>query len=113
MSQYYTIHTQLYYNLNKEYQSIFTIDRKPPDSDSLNSLIRTIQSSKISAFHNDPISCIHVFINPNDNTFIEKGQEALLFTYISQKGYLIDSNLTKMLVDVKQNRNLICFISKN
>ena len=113
MSQYYTIHTQLYYNLNKEFKSIFIIDRKPPATDSLNQMIRTIQSQKISAFHNDPASCLHALINPVDNAFFEKGQEALLFTYISQKGYLIDTNLTKMLVDIKQNRDLICFISKN
>jgi len=113
MSQYYTIHTQLYYNLNKEFKSIFTIDRMPPVTESLNQMIYTIQSQKISAFHNDSMPCLHALINPVDKSFLEKGQEALLFTYISQKGYLIDTNLTKMLVDVKQNRDLICFISKN
>ncbi len=114
MSQFYTIHSQLYYNINKEYQFIFTIDRKPPSSDLLNNIIKTIQSSNLSAFHNNTKTCILALLNPNNNSeFLERTQISLLFTFLSQNGYTIDTNLTKMLVDVNQKKNLVCIIHKN
>tara|TARA_Y100000992_G_C20926584_1_gene332387 strand:+ start:206 stop:550 length:345 start_codon:yes stop_codon:yes gene_type:complete len=114
MSQFYAIHSQLYYNIDKEYQSIFTIDRNPPNSDPLNNIIKTIQSSNLSAFHNNTKSCILAILNPNNNfEFLNKTQLPLLFSFLSQNGYTIDTNLTKMLVDINRKNNLICIIHKN
>ena len=115
----YQITSEVYLDLhNKCYKNIIVIYPKPKD-DSLNAIIKSVTRQKLSPF--DEVSfccprnrCMYAFVHPHNKCeLLCVNDIALLFSYLSQNGFNINTDLTKiMLKSSVEIKNLICFISK-
>jgi len=117
-TQNYTLSTQTYYdNINQCYKPIIVIDRKPTAP--LSNIVKTLQTPKLSPFQQAspcaPIkTCVQAIYNPeNLLELLSINDLSLLFSYLTNNGYTIDTALTNMLNDsqISMQNKLICFIS--
>ena len=119
MTEVYTISSQPFYdNIHKCYKHIYLMDRMP--SAPLSSIVRNLNCPKFSPFKEStmcsPIpTCVPAIYNPNDKSkLLEIGEEAILFTYLIQNAYTVDTSLTKIMHknSNKSHTKLLCLISK-
>ncbi len=113
MSQTYIISSRIYYNnILQCYSHIYILDRSPTTP--FNNIVKTLHTPKLSPFkESTPCSpleiCVNAIYNPNSTTeLLKKGEEAILFTYLLQNGYTINTSLTKIMKDDR----ILCVISK-
>jgi hypothetical protein len=118
MATTYTLSSRTFYDsYNTCYKNIYVVDRKPTGP--LANIVKTLQTPKLSPFKQDsaccPINnCISAIYKPsNPSELLPIDQIAILFTFLTQNGYTIDTSLTKMMneSDVKLDNRLVCFIS--
>lgn len=113
----YTLSTQPYYEaINQCYKIIIVIDRKP--NAPLSNIVKTIQTPKLSPFQQaspcEPIkNCANAILNPETKELLRVDDLSVLFSYLMNNGYTIDTELTKMLNNTHLNitNKLICFIT--
>ena len=120
MSTVYNIGSIPFYdNTQQCYTHIYIVDRQPTAP--LLNITRRLTTPKLSPFQttSGPCCnynpCVHAIYNPNNLSLLLKiGEEALLFSYLIQNGYSIDTSLTKLMRDspIKGDIRLLCMISK-
>jgi len=110
----YQISSEVYLDKHNEcYKNIVVITPKPTDQ-SLNSIIRPLSREKLSPFQEiSPCCpqnrCVYAFVNPNKRCDLLCVDDiVLLFGFLTVNGFTINTELTKIMKDVK---NLICFIT--
>ena len=116
----YMISSQVYLDTHdKNYKKILTINKLPQE---LNSITRRIVLPKVSPFKSNSIysgcnsDCVYAFISLcNSCELMSPDEIPNLFTYLTEKGFNINFEITKMMQDskIKLDNNLLCFISKN
>ena len=115
----YALTTQPYYcSINRCYRKILVLNQKPDGP--LYNISRRINPPKLSPFKERPICCdtptciwaIKSLENNCDNLLCVE-ELPLLFQFLINNGYLIDTSITKMMNEssVKLNNPLICYIS--
>jgi len=112
------IYTQIYLlPLTKEYIEVFTMEPKP--NDALLSILKRVPYQKLSPYkEQERCGCFYIVKNINPNPychteFLPVDDLPILFDYLLQRGYEIDTRLTKMLIQGKSaatKRNLVCYI---
>ena len=119
MSSVYSIESRPYYNSKDTcYTRIFTIDRSPTQP--FLNIVKSIVMPKLSPFETNHGCCLAqrcalAIYNPTSPTqLLQPGEEAILFSYLIQNGYKIDTSLTKLMQDSTaiNNSRLLCMISK-
>tara|TARA_B100001287_G_C22541568_1_gene462413 strand:- start:30 stop:386 length:357 start_codon:yes stop_codon:yes gene_type:complete len=105
-------------SIDKCYKKIIIVNNKPCDINFLN-IIKTIPRKKNSKYENiycceSPPHCIHAIMNPkNKNEFINVDDIDILLSYLMEKDYKIESQLTDIFLKNKlYKENLICIVSK-
>ena len=115
----FTISSQTFYDsFLQHYRNIYVVDRKPDGA--FGKITRQVAAPKLSPFktnENDYCRsrCIYPIYNPNNpNELLCIDEIALLFSYLTSNGYLIDTSLTKMMQNSKVNfkNNFVCFVRK-
>lgn len=113
----YQITSEIYLDkFNKCYKKIIIISPKP---DTLKSIIKTIPREKLSPYDEShhccqTNRCLNAFLNPNKKCeLLCVDQISILFQYLLAKGFIINTDITKIMQDSDVKiHNLICFISK-
>ena len=95
------------------YISAIGINKKPDGA--LKTLVKQIRSEQLSPFQGFPgpcgryVPCQYVLMEPGDKTrYIHYDDIAMLFEFLIDNDYEIDTRLTKMMKD--KMPQLICFI---
>ena len=114
---FYTIsYVPFYDQIMKVYKHIYIIDRNPGNDTSLNSIVKPISSPPLSTFSNHATQCLYAIYNPeNNNKLLEIGEETLLFSYLIQNNYIVNTEITEIMRKVKNlpnNGQLLCIIYK-
>ena len=120
MTVVYTIGSQPYYDsIHECYTHIYVMDRSPGLP--LSNIVRTLHTPKLSPFQttSGPCcnykNCVPAIYNPeHPQVLLKIGEESLLFSYLIQNSYAIDTSLTKLMRDTptKTGPRLLCMISK-
>jgi len=111
----YTLSSKIYYD-NYEYKKIIVLDRKPNHNGLIKNIIKYISPSRLSPFDIDNNKCIYIILNPNNLTeFLKIEEIPLLFTWLINNGYSINTNFTEIIQNsnLEIKNNIICFISNN
>ena len=119
MTTVYKIKSEVYLDKRNEcYRKIIIIEPKPNDP-ALKNIIKTISRNRLSEFEGfatccSKSPCINAIMDPNNtNEFLDIDNIEKLFTVLIANLYIIDYNLSKLLMKSQvQIPNLICFISK-
>tara|TARA_Y100000768_G_C23776128_1_gene585692 strand:- start:251 stop:619 length:369 start_codon:yes stop_codon:yes gene_type:complete len=120
MSFVYSISSMPFYdNIQKMYKHIYIIDRYPSNDISLTSIIKQISPPSLSIFSNHNSHCLYAICNPynnnnNNKELLEIGQESLLFSYLLQNKYSINTQITDILskiTNIPNNSQLLCVIT--
>jgi hypothetical protein len=117
----YALTTRLYLDpITKEYIEVFQIDPKPKGV--LLSILKQVTPLKLSPYKGfkQCEGCIYLVknINPNrrcSTDFLAMEDLPMLFCFLTENEYDIDTKLTKLLVQGKSaatKRNLVCYIRK-
>ena len=114
----YTLSSQTIYDeVKQRYINIYVLDRKPTGD--LEKIVRPLRVSKLSPFqdtHDDncrPCKCSQAVYNPHQsNEFLCIDDIAILFTWLLEHDYTIDTSLTQMMNDstVRFKKRFVCFI---
>ena len=115
----YALSTRLYLHpTTKEYIEVFQVEPKPKGA--LLSILKRVAPLKLSPYKgfNDCEGCIYLVKNLNPDRrcsteFLAMEDLPLLFCFLTENGYDIDTKLTKLMVQGKSaatKRNLVCFI---
>ena len=120
MMETYNISTQVYYHDTKGCHSrIFVIDRYPNGPLSL--ITRTLRTPRLSPFKQNtsccaPQSCTVAFCHQTTKSLLEIHEQPILLNYLLSNGYVIETELTKLLmnnhINMETNRNLLFVISR-
>ena len=116
----YTLTSQPYYcSINRCYRQILVLSQKPDGP--LYTISKRINPPKLSPFKQMEVCCpkptciwaIKDFNNECGLLCIE--QLPLLFQFLINNGYIIDTSITKMMNEstVKLDNKLICYITYN
>ena len=92
--------------IEKTYDKIVVVDRMPADG-KLKEIVKVVRREKLSPFQ-EMAKCIYAIRHPTENKLLDYEELPLLFSFLIENGYTIDTKLGKVLKD----RNLICFVSK-
>lgn len=115
----YVINIDPFYDSARQcYTHIYTVDR-PPDPP-LASITRRVAPPRLSPFRpacapcGNTQRCQIALCDPGSpGNLLRPGQEALLFTYLAEHGYEIDSTVTKALTrSPVEARRILCAIAK-
>tara|TARA_A100001011_G_scaffold103775_1_gene109716 strand:+ start:979 stop:1347 length:369 start_codon:yes stop_codon:yes gene_type:complete len=122
MSEFYSIMSMPFYIHSKEcYIKVLTLDRMPAPGSSLNQIVKRVTIPKLSQFQQatacNPIErCGNVFIKPgcSCNDYATEEDLPIIFTFLSQNNYTINTNVTQMLNqgNVQSRYSLICYINQ-
>ena len=120
MSETYSILVQPYYDsVHQCYTKVLKIDRTPLNHSPILQILKRIHSTPLSPFQTNLscdttyLSCKYVFLNPGTDRLAQLNDVPIVFQWLRQHGYLIDTALTTMMHqgDVKGNDPLLCFIT--
>lgn len=94
---------------NNEYTDALTLDRMPTGS--IVALIRQIRIQDLSIFDKDPKRkpCTYVLIHPETKEFMTREDIPLVFSYLADNGYTIDTQTTKLYKTYA--KALVCLFS--
>lgn len=117
----YALTTRVYLEpITKEYIEVFQVEPKPKGV--LLSILKQVAPLKLSPYKGFQSceGCIFLVknINPNrrcSTDFLAVDDLPLLFCFLTENGYDIDTKLTKLLVQGKSaatKRNLVCYIRR-
>ncbi len=115
----YALYTRLYLHpITKEYIEVFMVEPKPKGP--LLSILKRVAPLKLSPYKgfNQCEGCIYLVknINPDrrcSTEFLAVDDLPILFCFLTDNGYDIDTKLTKLMVQGKSaatKRNLVCYI---
>ena len=118
----YALTTRVYLEpITKEYIEVFQVEPKPKGV--LLSILKQVAPLKLSPYKGFQSceGCIFLVknINPNrrcSTDFLAVDDLPLLFCFLTENGYDIDTKLTKLLVQGKSaatKRNLVCYIRRS
>ena len=118
----YALTTRVYLEpITKEYIEVFQVEPKPKGK--LLSILKQVAPLKLSPYKGFQSceGCIFLVknINPNrrcSTDFLAVDDLPLLFCFLTENGYYIDTKLTKLLVQGKSaatKRNLVCYIRRS
>ena len=118
----YALTTRVYLEpITKEYIEVFQVEPKPKGK--LLSILKQVAPLKLSPYKGFQSceGCIFLVknINPNrrcSTEFLAVDDLPLLFCFLTENGYDIDTKLTKLLVQGKSaatKRNLVCYIRRS
>ena len=118
----YALSTRVYLEpITKEYIEVFQVEPKPKGK--LLSILKQVAPLKLSPYKGFQSceGCIFLVknINPNrrcSTDFLAVDDLPLLFCFLTENGYDIDTKLTKLLVQGKSaatKRNLVCYIRRS
>ena len=116
----YSLYSTVYLNqLDKCYRHIIIINKIP--NGALSTITKQIKNNKLSTFNNNYSNCCPVEHCIYAITKIDNYSELMklndidnLFSFLSDNGYTIDTNITNMMNDSNikyDNKRLICYIS--
>lgn len=120
MSETYSIVVQPYYDsVHQCYTKVLKIDRIPLNHSPIMQILKRIHSPPLSPFQTNLSCdstyspCKYVFLNPCTNKLANLNDVPIVFNWLRQHGYLIDTALTDMMNqgDVKSTERLLCFIT--
>ena len=101
---------------NQCYKKIITVNQKPEGP--LANITKQIHAPKNSEFEQySPCcpqnNCIYAITNIDNNELMCISEVPNLFAFLSTNGYVVDTNMTKMMNDskVQISNDLLCFIS--
>ena len=122
MSEFHSIFSMPFYLSNDEcYTKVLTLDRMPSQGSPLNQIVKRVTIPKLSQFQQatpcNPIErCGNIIIKPGCSCtdYARESDLPLIFTFLSQNGYVINTNITQMLNqgDVSSDFPLICYINR-
>jgi len=121
MSEFYMISTMPFYDsINQCYLKVLTLDRMPDSSAPIMQIVKAVTLSKLSPFQEgtgcNPLNlCGNVLLKPDSHCEYAKIEDiALLFTWLVQNGYHINTNITEMINQGEnQPKNpVVCFINR-
>ena len=115
----YALTTRIYLDpITKQYSEVFQVEPKPKGV--LLSILKQVAPLKLSPYKgfNQCYGCIFLVknINPNrrcNTDFLAMEDLPMLFCFLTENGYDIDTKLTKLMVHGKSaatRRNLVCYI---
>ncbi len=115
----YALTTRMYLHpTSKEYIKVFMVEPRPKGP--LLSILKRVAPLKLSPYKgfNDCEGCIYLVINLNperrcSTEFLDMDDLPLLFCFLTENGYDIDTKLTKLMVQGKSaatKRDLVCYI---
>ncbi len=115
----YALYTRLYLHpITKEYIEVFMVEPKPKGP--LLSILKRVAPLKLSPYKgfNQCEGCIYLVknINPDrrcSTEFLAVDDLPILFCFLTDNGYDIDTKLTKLMIQGKSaatKRNLVCYI---
>ena len=115
----YALTTRMYLHpISKEYIKVFMVEPKPKGP--LLSILKRVAPLKLSPYKgfNDCEGCIYLVLNLNperrcSTEFLAMDDLPLLFCFLTEHGYDIDTKLTKLMVQGKSaatKRDLVCYI---
>lgn len=118
----YALSTRVYLEpITKEYIEVFQVEPKPKGK--LLSILKQVAPLKLSPYKGFQSceGCIFLVknINPNrrcSTDFLAVDDLPLLFCFLTENGYDIDTKLTKLLVQGKSaatKRNLVCYFRRS
>lgn len=117
----YTLSSQtIYDNASENYINIYVLDRKPAGH--LANIVKPLRIAKLSPFqdsrdnHCGPCKCAQAVYNPHQlSEFLCIDDIALLFSWLTEHDYTIDTSLTQMMNEskVKFKKRFVCFIKHN
>jgi len=117
MSSFYSISSIPFFDHTQQiYKHIYIIDRNPSNDISFNSIIKQLSPPRLSTFSNPRSHCLYAICNPdNINLLLEIGQETLLFSYLLQNNFIINTEITDIIskvTNLPHNAQLLCVINK-
>lgn len=119
MSETYSLMSRSFYkSCDQCYIKILSIDREP--SNPLLTICKKVTYEKLSPFKQpSPCEkierCGYAIMNPNNKLeFANLNDLPLLFTWLIQNGYTVNTAITDMLnkSEVRMDNKLVCFISR-
>ena len=117
----FSLSARPFYNSIKQcYIKVIQIDRLPPQNSIISTILKRVTFNNLSVFDvysccEKNHSCGYVVMNPNDlTTFATIDDIPLIFTWLSQNGYNINTSITEMMntSSVKATYPLLCIITK-
>jgi hypothetical protein len=117
----YSIMTMPFYNsVDQCYIKVLTLDRIPPDTSPLYTLVRRVQLHKLSPFKQgnacNPLqTCGNVLLKPYVRCEYATLQDIpLLFTWFAKNNFTIDTSITQMIhqSEVRMSEPIVCFITQ-
>lgn len=119
--EFYSVSARPFYNsLEQCYLKVLQIDRQPPQSAAINAILKRVTFSRLSPF-DVPGSCEkvdkcgYVLMNPDNlSVYATNDDIPLIFTWLLQNGYVVNTAITDMLngSKVKATYPLLCMITK-
>lgn len=110
----YTLYISPYYdNIKQCYFNVIIIDREPKGP--LREIIKRKQYNSLSPFHSNTYSncnyknksCVHIICHPeNKNEILDIDDISILYSFLLQNNYQIDTKLTNMISLTQSKTNL-------
>ncbi len=114
----YTLSSQtIYDNIKQSYSNIYVLDRKPTGD--LEKIVKPLRVAKLSPFQHSrddscgPCKCAQAVYNPHQpNEFLCIDDIAILFSWLADHDYTIDTSLTQVMNEskVRFKKRFVCFI---
>ena len=117
---YSVLYTTYFDNINKCYCNILILNEESINDNDLLSITKNVKLNNVSPFDNynncnnsySKINCIRAFIDDQQN-YITTNNVTTLINKLTNIGYTIDTNNTKLLKKNNFIRNLVFIINKN
>ena len=98
----------------KCYKNIIILSKIPENDNEIKKHIRTIPRNKLSPFKtfdccNEKSHCVHAFIRSNSREFISIENIEDVIGILSTLGYMIDYDLTKIMLKNQNNKEIKIF----
>lgn len=114
----FKISKQVYLDtFTKCYKNIVILSKLPENDTQIKKYVRTIPRNKLSPFKtfdccNEQPHCVHAFINPDSREFIPIEKIDRVIDILNTLGYMIDYDLTKIMLKNKTDKNLLFYMIK-
>ncbi len=114
----FKISKQVYLDtFTKCYKNIIILSKLPENDNEIKKHVRTIPRNKLSPFKtfdccNEKSHCVHAFIRSNSREFISIENIEDVIGILSTLGYMIDYDLTKIMLKNKTDKNLLFYMIK-
>ena len=117
----YSISARPFYNSSEQcYLKVLQIDRQPSPGAAISTILKRVTFNRLSPFDvpgpcekYDP--CGYVVMNPDNlSTFATVDDAPLIFTWLMQNGYTVNTAITEMMnsSSVKASYPLLCIVTK-